>query len=337
VLVSGSTDSTVRLWDLGRDSMADTPFSGHVGRVGTLAVGNSYGRAVLVSGADDGVVRVWDLANGSPVGEPLTGHADWVRTVAVCESGPNSYVVSGSYDRSVRVWNLTTGALVQAMTDRGKYPVIAVAPGDPNGRPIVLSCASNNAVEVIDLATGERIHRNLYKHAYPILAVAAGQIGGDPVLAVATYDNALHLWTHESTRPVRYFLTAQKAKGPLVELISHDRTLALATGDQEGVLALWKLGQFRGGSRIRLGRHGAPKLRRIDSTVLPGPITAIADRTDGTVAAAVGDTIILDPFGRRDHQIQLDARVRAMRFAGTGTLVVSTVQGLVSIRLSAGR
>jgi hypothetical protein len=33
-------------------------------------------------------------------------------------------------------------------------------------------------------------------------------------------------------------------------------------------------------------------------------------------------------------RIQLDARVRAMRFADTHTLVVSTVLGVVSLRLS---
>jgi len=85
---------------------------------------------------------------------------------------------------------------------------------------------------------------------------------------------------------------------------------------------------------VRFGYHRSVKLKRVEEQQLSGPVTAIARRGDGSVAVAVGDTIILDPFSLAARRIQLDARVRAMRFANTHILIVSTVQGLISVRLS---
>ena len=74
VVISGSRDRTVRVWDLATGAPVGDPFTGHGGEVLAVAAAELDGRPVVISGSDDGTVRVWDLASGAPVGDPFTGH-----------------------------------------------------------------------------------------------------------------------------------------------------------------------------------------------------------------------------------------------------------------------
>ena len=333
VLVSGSMDSTVRLWDLGRGSTADNPLSGHLGRVGTLASGASRGREVVISGADDGIVRVWDLADGALVGQPMTGHTDWVRAVDIHQGDTESYVVSGSYDRSVRIWNMATGAPVHILRDSFQNPVTLLITGMMQSRRIVFSSTDHKTLNVHDILTGERLSRIAFRSADALMAATAGIIDGRCFLAIATYEGQLYLWAPEWTKPLSFIFTAQKARDPLMALFARDGRLLLATGDQTGLLSLWELPLRVGWAKALVRGHRPSRLKRVGTQQLPGPVTAIVRRADGMVATAVGDTVLLDPFSADGMRIQVDARVRTMRFADKDTLVVSTVQGLVAIRL----
>ena len=134
VVVSGSSDETVRVWDLATGAPVGDPFTGHTGGVRSVAVGELDGRPVVVSGSGDETVRVWDLATGAPVGDPFTGHAGEVNAVAVGELDGRPVVISGSDDGTVRVWDLATGAPVGDPFTGHAGAVNAVAVGGA-GRP----------------------------------------------------------------------------------------------------------------------------------------------------------------------------------------------------------
>ena len=132
VLVSGSGDHTVRVWDLASGDPLGHPLTGHPGVVWSVAMGVLEGRPVVVSGSGR-TVRVWDLASGDPVGEPLTGHAGAVNSVAVGELEGRPIVVSGSGDHTVRVWDLAT------MARNSRAIRLGVGAGSGMGRTGVLS------------------------------------------------------------------------------------------------------------------------------------------------------------------------------------------------------
>jgi hypothetical protein len=98
VVVSGGSDKTVRVWDVGSGRLLHT-LEGHTDWVRGVAVSGD-GR-VVVSGGDDRTVRVWDVANGKLL-HTLEGHTDWVQGVSVSADG--WILVSGSDDGTVRVY-----------------------------------------------------------------------------------------------------------------------------------------------------------------------------------------------------------------------------------------
>ncbi|KAI0538454.1 mitochondrial division protein [Xylaria digitata] len=131
VLVSGSSDKTLRQWDLEKGRCIQTldvmwaaaqasaslgsgestwrqtsrQASGAADFVGALQVFES----ALACGTADGMVRLWDLRSGQ-VHRSLVGHTGPV----TCLQFDDVHIVTGSLDRSIRIWDLRTGSIFDA-------------------------------------------------------------------------------------------------------------------------------------------------------------------------------------------------------------------------------
>jgi hypothetical protein len=103
LVVSGSTDHTVRIWDAASGAPVGEPLTGHTAAVNAVAIGLVGRRALVVSGSTDHTVRIWDAASGAPVGEPLTGHTAAVNAVAGHRLDGRTLVVSGSSDGTTSI------------------------------------------------------------------------------------------------------------------------------------------------------------------------------------------------------------------------------------------
>ncbi|MBV9011405.1 MAG: trypsin-like peptidase domain-containing protein [Pseudonocardiales bacterium] len=106
-LASGSTDHTVRLWDLTnlRHPTAEATLPGHNSSVNTVAF-SPDGRT-LASGSDDRTVRLWDLSDPHHPTKSavLTGHTDDIHAVAFSPDGRT--LASANRDRTVRLWDVS--------------------------------------------------------------------------------------------------------------------------------------------------------------------------------------------------------------------------------------
>ena len=113
MIVSGSDDKTLRLWDLHGNQMGN-PFRGHEDRVWSVAF-SPDGREI-VSGSRDKTLRLWDL-QGNQIGNPFRGHESFVTSVAFSPDG--KAIVSGSDDKTIRLWTLD-GNPITNLKDRSR-------------------------------------------------------------------------------------------------------------------------------------------------------------------------------------------------------------------------
>ena len=61
--MSGSSDRTVRLWDLSNRQPIGAPLTGHTAEVNAVAVGELNGSTIIASGSSDNTVRIWRTAS----------------------------------------------------------------------------------------------------------------------------------------------------------------------------------------------------------------------------------------------------------------------------------
>ena len=144
-LASGSSDRTVRLWDVatGESIRAMTDHAGPVHSVtfshdgGTLASGSADGRvllrdlesrnaaglsghvdlssmalspdgALLASGHPDGTVRLWDTATRTTIAT-LKGHGDRIAALSFSPDGSLLASAAGGWqDKTIKLWEVET-------------------------------------------------------------------------------------------------------------------------------------------------------------------------------------------------------------------------------------
>ena len=99
-IVSGSSDTTIRLWDSQTGEQIGAPLTGHTDGVPSVSFSPDGSR--IVSGSYDKTIRLWDSQTGEQIGAPLTGHTDGVTSVSFSPDG--SRIVSGSSDETIRLW-----------------------------------------------------------------------------------------------------------------------------------------------------------------------------------------------------------------------------------------
>jgi WD40 repeat protein len=98
ILVSGSRDKTIKIWDLESGELIRT-LKGHQDGVDAIAL--SPDGEIIASGSTDKTIKLWHLHTGELLGT-FTGHANTVTALAFTASG--EMLVSGSLDKTIKIW-----------------------------------------------------------------------------------------------------------------------------------------------------------------------------------------------------------------------------------------
>ena len=127
-IVSGSEDTTVKLWDAASGAELLT-LTGHTSAVNAVAYSPDGTR--IVSGSSDHTIKIWDGASGAELLN-LSAHPHEVRAVAY--SPDATRIVSGDSDNILSVWDAATGAELATLTGHSAswpsnhVPAVAYSP-----------------------------------------------------------------------------------------------------------------------------------------------------------------------------------------------------------------
>jgi WD40 repeat protein len=138
-VASGSSDNTLRLWDLATGETLRT-LEGHTNGVSAVAVLADGSRAL--SGSFDNTLRLWDLATGETL-RTLEGHSNLVSSVAVLADSRRA--LSGSFDNTLRLWDLATGQCVAEFTADAAIDCVAFARDD-----LVVAGSAEGKIHVLE-------------------------------------------------------------------------------------------------------------------------------------------------------------------------------------------
>ena len=156
-IVSGSTDSTIKIWDIETGKNINT-LIGHHSSIRAIAI-TPDGKNI-VSASQDTTLKVWDLQTG----ECLCTCIEHQKSVSVLAIHPDGdKVISGDDDKRLIIWNLKNGQLLREIkTFEGYLYAIAITnygfsfTGDEKKLLVATRVRErDNPFEVCDISTGE--------------------------------------------------------------------------------------------------------------------------------------------------------------------------------------
>jgi WD40 repeat protein len=129
-IVSGSDDSTIRVWDTATG--AEVREIQQTSPVQSVEL-SPDGRQIAAGYFQDCTIQIWDALSGTRI-SVMQGHQSSVQSVKFSPDGRR--IISGSHDNSIRVWDTTTGAEA-VPTIRGHLGKVNSVVFSPNGKKIL--------------------------------------------------------------------------------------------------------------------------------------------------------------------------------------------------------
>jgi WD40 repeat protein len=286
--LSGSTDQTMRLWDVATGKEVRR-FEGHAGGVWAVAFspdgkyagsggGGTDKDGTWVSNPDPSV-RLWDVATGKEL-RKFDGHTDQVLGVAFTPDG--KHLVSASGDRTLRAWEAQGGKELRKLEGHTKGVWgLAVS---PDGKRVA-SGGWDGTVRLWDFESGKELMK-FEGHEGWVMSVAFSPDGRRVLSGGA--DKTARLWDVEGGKELRKF-DGHASMVVRVDFSPDGKRALSGSGTQmvgtnryvpagsDYVLRLWDL---NGGKELRhYEEHTGPVLGVAFSPVGNHALTGSGDRT----------------------------------------------------------
>lgn len=140
-MVSGSLDTSIRVWDV-ETGACKHALMGHQ----SLTSGMELKDNILVSGNADSTVKIWDILTGQCL-QTLSG-PNKHQSAVTCLQFNNKFVVTSSDDGTVKLWDVKTGEFIRdlvALESGGSGGVVWRIRSSPT--KLVCAVGSRNGTE----------------------------------------------------------------------------------------------------------------------------------------------------------------------------------------------
>ncbi|KAF9069544.1 WD40-repeat-containing domain protein [Rhodocollybia butyracea] len=225
-IVSGSADSTVRIWDRSTGEQICPSIKGHSDGVASVAF--SPNGKTIVSGSWDRAVRLWAFETGQQVGSSLEGHTHSVTSVAFSCDG--IHVASGSGDSSVRIWDVLTGEEIRYL--EGHTKTVNSVTFSPDGTRVA-SGSDDNSVRIWDVSTVEEVH-HLEGHTDRVTSVVFSPDGSD--ILSGSNDGRICIWdTFLGTN-----IYSLRVSGPVTTAQFSPSGKYFVSSSEDGLICTWE-------------------------------------------------------------------------------------------------
>jgi WD40 repeat protein len=189
-VVSGSSDSTLRIWDVQTGECLKV-LKGHKETEisGILALILSADGRILVSASDDSTIRIWDVETGEclqilELPEPVY--------ILQLSTDARFIVSGGGYDDATIIWDVETGKCLRVLTGHTDAVNSLVLSAD--GRRVV-SASDDGTLRVWDVLSGQCL-KVLEGHTAPVCCIALSADGQRVVSG--SEDSTLRVWDLQS-------------------------------------------------------------------------------------------------------------------------------------------
>eukprot|EP00347_Sterkiella_histriomuscorum_P009360 403341515 len=147
VLVSGSEDTKVKVWDLRTNKCIQT-YREHTGVLNSVQL--SPDSRWVASGGEDGTLRIWDIASGKTLQTfPIAG-----QSITCIQYNPqNLALANGSTDRTVKYWDLEQFSSIN-VTPQDSSPITNLT-FDEDRNAEFLFAASNESIKLWNIETNK--------------------------------------------------------------------------------------------------------------------------------------------------------------------------------------
>ncbi|EAQ89614.1 hypothetical protein CHGG_06233 [Chaetomium globosum CBS 148.51] len=224
VLVMGTTEGRLMLWETGTGRLASTP-ARHVQGISCVAAASSY----ILTGSADSDIHVWSLPqllelDSAAEHEPqrsLSNHRAAIVGLAVSSSvsSDTNFCVSASKDKSCIIWNYQTGDALRTLL----FPSFPLCLSlDPSSRAICVSCEDGSLylTEVFAekplLGPGAEEATTVVQVSSPFGATLP-DVGPASCLSLS-YDGTMLLTGHPRGQIMRWDIAENKSPVELVNL-----------------------------------------------------------------------------------------------------------------------
>lgn len=164
LIVSGSVDKTIKIWDILTGKLLQT-LDGHTDWVKSVYF--SPNGQQIVSGSLDKTIKIWDTLSGKLL-QTLDGHSDSDPISSVCYSPNGEQIISGNHGDFIKIWDANTGKLIQILKGHTNS-ITSVCYSSDNRR--IISAGNDKTIRLWDAYNGNLI-QIFTGHSYSIRGLA---------------------------------------------------------------------------------------------------------------------------------------------------------------------